>query len=60
MLPPAGTVVDFLAADSRYSTLVRYVKMAGLADALLGQGPFTVFAPTNSVGILRLKQRLRL
>jgi uncharacterized surface protein with fasciclin (FAS1) repeats len=30
-----------------HTTLVAAVKAAGLADTLMGKGPFTVFAPTN-------------
>ncbi|NP_001191507.1 fasciclin-like protein precursor [Aplysia californica] len=47
MVPPKGNVVDVLALDKRFSTLVSLVKKAGLADALQAQGPFTVFAPNN-------------
>nr|KAG5705889.1 hypothetical protein BaRGS_030779 [Batillaria attramentaria] len=63
MLPPRGTVVDVLAADPDYSTLVRLVKIAGLADALQADGPLTVFAPNNQAinqldrETLRLLQR---
>lgn len=31
-----------------HTTLVAAVKAAGLADTLMGKGPFTVFAPTNA------------
>src|SRR5688572_28812046 len=31
-----------------HTTLVAAVKAAGLVDTLMGKGPFTVFAPTNS------------
>ncbi len=41
------TVVAALAADDRFTTLVTAVTAAGLADTLSGDGPFTVFAPTN-------------
>ncbi len=53
LLPPAeeaaapGTIVDIAAADERFSTLVAAVTAAGLVDTLKGEGPFTVFAPTN-------------
>ncbi|KAK7101208.1 transforming growth factor-beta-induced protein ig-h3-like [Littorina saxatilis] len=47
MLPPSGNVVDVLAADPNYSTLVRLVKIAGLADYLQRPEALTVFAPTN-------------
>lgn len=33
--------------DNGLTTLVDLVKKAGLASALSGPGPFTVFAPTN-------------
>lgn len=41
------TIVDLAVADSRFSTLVTAVKAAGLVETLSGDGPFTVFAPTN-------------
>ncbi len=41
------TVVDVAVANDDFSTLVTAVKAAGLAEALMGKGPFTVFAPTN-------------
>ena len=41
------TIVDLAVADSRFSTLVSAVKAAGLVETLSGDGPFTVFAPTN-------------
>ena len=44
----AADIVDTAAADPQFSTLVAAVKAAGLADTLKGEGPFTVFAPTNS------------
>ncbi|NBC10990.1 MAG: fasciclin domain-containing protein [Planctomycetes bacterium] len=43
----AKTIVDIAAGDERFSTLVAAVKAAGLTDALSGEGPLTVFAPTN-------------
>ena len=41
------TIVDVAASNPDFSTLVDLVGQAGLADALSGEGPFTVFAPTN-------------
>ena len=41
------TIVDIAAGDDRFSTLVAAVQAAGLAETLSGEGPFTVFAPTN-------------
>lgn len=42
------TVVEIAAGNKNFSTLVAAVKAAGLAEALSGDGPFTVFAPTNA------------
>ena len=41
-----GTIVDFLAGSSQFSTLVTAVQAAGLVDTL-NSGEYTVFAPTN-------------
>lgn len=43
----AGTIVEVAASNPDFSTLVDLVGKAGLAEALSGEGPFTVFAPTN-------------
>jgi uncharacterized surface protein with fasciclin (FAS1) repeats len=43
----ADNIVEIAAADARFSTLVAAVGAAGLADALSGPGPFTVYAPVN-------------
>lgn len=40
-------IVDTAAGVETFSTLVAAVKAAGLVDTLKGDGPFTVFAPTN-------------
>ncbi len=40
-------IVDNAVNSSDHTTLVAAVKAAGLVDTLKGQGPFTVFAPTN-------------
>lgn len=42
-----GTVVDVAIATDDFETLVAAVVAAGLADTLAGEGPFTVFAPTD-------------
>jgi uncharacterized surface protein with fasciclin (FAS1) repeats len=44
---PAATSVAAASADPRFTTLVSAVTAAGLAETLSGEGPFTVFAPTN-------------
>jgi uncharacterized surface protein with fasciclin (FAS1) repeats len=41
-------IVDIAASDDQFSTLVAAVSAAGLVDTLKGDGPFTVFAPTNA------------
>lgn len=43
-----GTIVEIAAGDSTFSTLVTAVTAAELAETLSGNGPFTVFAPTNA------------
>lgn len=42
------TVVGVAAGNDDFSTLVTAVKAADLAETLSGDGPFTVFAPTNA------------
>jgi uncharacterized surface protein with fasciclin (FAS1) repeats len=42
------TLVEIAASSADFSTLVSLVKAAGLAETLSGEGPFTVFAPTNA------------
>ncbi|MFT6395823.1 MAG: putative surface protein with fasciclin (FAS1) repeats [Bradymonadia bacterium] len=46
ILPP-GTVVDVAVASGMFGTLVLAVQAAELVDTLSGDGPFTVFAPTE-------------
>lgn len=45
--PAPKTIVDIAVADGRFSTLVTAVQAAGLVETLSGEGPFTVFAPTD-------------
>ncbi len=42
------TVVDIALNNPDFSILVAALQKAGLVEALLGDGPFTVFAPTNA------------
>ncbi len=42
-----NTIVDVAVGNPDFSTLVAAVTEAGLVDTLNGEGPFTVFAPTN-------------
>ncbi len=43
----AGVIPEVAAAAGNFSTLLAAVEAAGLADELSGEGPFTVFAPTD-------------
>ena len=43
-----GTIVDVAVGNENFSTLVTALKAADLVSALQTEGPFTVFAPTNS------------
>ncbi|HRJ75110.1 MAG TPA: fasciclin domain-containing protein [Anaerolineales bacterium] len=54
LLPPtdetaseANTIVDVAVTDGRFTTLVAAVQAAELVETLSGEGPFTVFAPTD-------------
>jgi transforming growth factor-beta-induced protein len=54
LLPPSEedammdkTIVDIAVADGRFTTLVAALTAAELVDTLNGEGPFTVFAPTD-------------
>jgi uncharacterized surface protein with fasciclin (FAS1) repeats len=40
-------IVDTAVSAGKFNTLVAAVKAAGLVDTLKGNGPFTVFAPTD-------------
>lgn len=42
-----GTIVDAAVGNENFSTLVAALKAGDLVEALQGDGPFTVFAPTN-------------
>jgi uncharacterized surface protein with fasciclin (FAS1) repeats len=44
---PTGDIVDVAVGAGSFSTLVAAVKAAGLVETLKGEGPFTVFAPTD-------------
>ena len=49
MTESAKSVVDIVdtAVAGKFNTLVAAVKAAGLVETLKGEGPFTVFAPTD-------------
>lgn len=44
---PAHDIVDTAVSAGQFSTLVAAVKAASLVETLKGDGPFTVFAPTD-------------
>jgi transforming growth factor-beta-induced protein len=46
LLPP-GDIVEVAVADGRFTTLATALTEAGLVETLQGEGPFTVFAPTD-------------
>ena len=55
LLPPSedaameekNTIIDIAVADGRFTTLAAALTAADLVETLSGEGPFTVFAPTN-------------
>jgi uncharacterized surface protein with fasciclin (FAS1) repeats len=44
---PSKDIVDTAVAAGSFKTLATALQAAGLVDTLKGQGPFTVFAPTD-------------
>jgi len=48
MMPPFGDIVQTAKAVRKLFILFQLVKYGGLASALSADGPFTLFAPTNS------------
>merc|ERR1739840_21814 len=44
---PTKTIAELAIATPQLSTLLAAVKAAGLVETLSGEGPYTVFAPTN-------------
>ncbi|MCH8494675.1 MAG: fasciclin domain-containing protein [Balneolales bacterium] len=44
---PSKNIVELAVGNDNLSTLVAAVQAADLVDVLAGDGPFTVFAPTN-------------
>ena len=45
---PSKTIIENAVNSKDHTTLVAAVKAAGLVETLQGDGPFTVFAPTNA------------
>jgi len=64
----SNTIVDVASNAGDFTTLVAAVKAAGLAETLSGEGPYTVFAPTDAAfaklpagtveGLLKDKEKL--
>ncbi len=50
-----ATVVDVAMSNEDFSVLVEAVVAADLAETLSGEGPFTVFAPTNEAFVAALE-----
>ena len=44
---PAGDIVETATSAGSFTTLTKALQAAGLAETLKGEGPFTVFAPTD-------------
>jgi uncharacterized surface protein with fasciclin (FAS1) repeats len=47
VLIPPKSIVEIAVGNPNFSSLVGALSSAGLVEALSGEGPFTVFAPTN-------------
>lgn len=47
ILPPSKNIVEIASENKKFKTLVKALKRARLVDTLKGDGPFTVFAPTD-------------
>ena len=43
----ASTIIETANSAGSFNTLLAAIEAAGLSDALSGEGPFTVFAPTD-------------
>lgn len=55
LTPPTGNAVTIAVADDRFDILAAAVAKADLATTLQGNGPFTIFAPTDVAFIDLLK-----
>ena len=47
IMPSTKNIVETADEAGSFSTLIAAAKAAGLAEALMGEGPYTVFAPTD-------------
>lgn len=48
LMQPQASIVDIIAASEIHTTLATAIDLSGLGSALTGEGPFTVFAPTDA------------
>lgn len=48
VLPATDNIVEVASSAGQFNTLIAAAKAAGLADVLMGEGPLTVFAPTDA------------
>ncbi len=48
ILPKTDTLLETASSAGSFNTLAAAIEAAGLVDALNGDGPFTVFAPTDA------------
>src|SRR6188768_3297622 len=48
MMYPMKNIIENAVNSKDHTTLVAAVKAGGLVETLQGEGPFTVFAPTNA------------
>jgi len=53
---PAGDVIDVAAATGQFTRFLAAVEAAGYEETLRGEGPFTLFAPTDDA-FRRMNQR---
>jgi len=44
----SASILDTLTSDGRFKVLTSTLEAAGLVDSLEGEGPFTLFAPTDN------------
>jgi uncharacterized surface protein with fasciclin (FAS1) repeats len=54
---PGQNIVTIASGNASFSTLTKAVQAAGLAQTLSGEGPFTVFAPTDAAFAALERQR---
>ena len=51
-------IVQTITDDGQFKTLANALETAGLVDALKGEGPFTIFAPTDEAFAKLPKEKL--